>query len=129
MIQALFLLRWVLGIYFELSFRFSSATQSCLTLCDPMDCSKPGFPVHHQLPELAQTQVYDDGDGCNCDGGSDNEDGSDGVDGDGGDGGGGDGEGDGGGDGDGGDGGDGDGGGGGDGGGDGEGDDIGRAHV
>ena len=81
MIQALFLLRWVLGIYFELSFRFSSATQSCLTLCDPMDCSKPGFPVHHQLPELAQTQVYDDGDGCNCDGGSDNEDGSDGVDG------------------------------------------------
>ena len=34
-----------------------SVTQSCLTLCDPMDCSKPGFPVHHQLPEATQTQV------------------------------------------------------------------------
>ena len=31
--------------------------QSCLTLCDPMDCSTPGFPVHHQLPETAQTHV------------------------------------------------------------------------
>ena len=29
--------------------QFSSVTQSCLTLCDPMDCSSPGFPVHHQL--------------------------------------------------------------------------------
>ena len=34
--------------------QFSSVAQSCLTLCDPMDCSTPGFPVHHQLPELAQ---------------------------------------------------------------------------
>ena len=34
---------------------FSSVTQLCPTLCDPMDCSTPGFPVHHQLPELAQT--------------------------------------------------------------------------
>ena len=33
----------------------SSVAQSCLTLCDPMDCSMPGLPVHHQLPELAQT--------------------------------------------------------------------------
>ena len=32
-------------------------TQSCPTLCDPMDCSMPGFPVHHQLPELTQTDV------------------------------------------------------------------------
>ena len=32
----------------------SSVTQSCLTLCDPMDCSMPGFPVHHQLLKLAQ---------------------------------------------------------------------------
>ncbi|MEQ4767778.1 hypothetical protein ABN071_21555, partial [Providencia rettgeri] len=32
--------------------------QSCLTLCNPMDCSTPGFPVHHQLPELAQTHVH-----------------------------------------------------------------------
>ena len=31
---------------------------SCLTLCDPMDCSLPGFPVHHQLPELTQTHVH-----------------------------------------------------------------------
>ena len=36
----------------------SSVTQSCLTLCDPMDCSTPGFPVHHQLQELAQTHVH-----------------------------------------------------------------------
>ena len=35
-----------------------SVTQSCLTPCDPMDCSTPGFPVHHHLPELAQTQVH-----------------------------------------------------------------------
>ena len=32
--------------------QFSSVAQSCLTLCDPMDCSPPGLPVHHQLPEL-----------------------------------------------------------------------------
>ena len=31
---------------------FSSVAQSCPTLCDPMDCSMPGFPVHHQLPDL-----------------------------------------------------------------------------
>ena len=35
---------------------FSSVTQLSLTFCDPMDCNTPGFPVHHQLPELAQTQ-------------------------------------------------------------------------
>ena len=38
--------------------QFSSVTQSCLTLCDTMDCSTPGFPVHHQLLELAQTHVH-----------------------------------------------------------------------
>ena len=37
---------------------FSSVTQSCPTLCDPMNCSTPGFPVHHQLPELAQIHVH-----------------------------------------------------------------------
>ena len=42
--------------------QFSSVTQSSLTLCDPMDCSTPGFPVHHQLPELAQTHVHQVGD-------------------------------------------------------------------
>ena len=35
--------------------QFSSVTKSCLTLCDPVDCSTPGFPVHHQLLELAET--------------------------------------------------------------------------
>ena len=40
------------------SVHFSSVAQSCLTLCDPMDCSMPGLPVHHQLPELAQTHVH-----------------------------------------------------------------------
>ena len=35
-----------------------SITKSCLTLCDPMDCSMPGFPVHHQLLELTQTHVH-----------------------------------------------------------------------
>ena len=35
-----------------------SVAQPCLTLCDPMDCSMPGFHVHYQLPEPAQTQVH-----------------------------------------------------------------------
>ena len=39
--------------------QFSSTTPSCWTLCDPMDCSTPGLPVHHQLLELAQTHVRD----------------------------------------------------------------------
>ena len=38
--------------------QFSSIAQSCPTLCDPMDHSTPGFPVHHQLLELAQTHVH-----------------------------------------------------------------------
>ena len=38
--------------------QFSSVTQSCPTLCDPMDCSTPGLPVHHQLPEFTQTHVH-----------------------------------------------------------------------
>ena len=37
---------------------FCSVSWSCLTLCNPMDCSMPGFPVHHQHPELAQTHVH-----------------------------------------------------------------------
>ena len=37
---------------------FSSIVQSCLTLCNPMDCSMLGFPVHHQLPEFTQTHVH-----------------------------------------------------------------------
>ena len=38
--------------------QFSSVIQSCLTLCNPMDCSTPGLPVHHQLPEFTQTDVH-----------------------------------------------------------------------
>ena len=38
--------------------QFSSVAQSCPTLCDPMDCSTPGLPVLHQLPELIQTHVH-----------------------------------------------------------------------
>ena len=42
--------------------QFSFVAQSCPTLCDPVDCSTPGFPVHHQLPELDQTYVHRVGD-------------------------------------------------------------------
>ena len=38
--------------------KFSSVAQSCPTLCNPMNCSMPGLPVHHQLPELTQTHVH-----------------------------------------------------------------------
>ena len=38
--------------------QFSLDAQSCLTLWDPMDCNTPGFPVHHELPELTQTHVH-----------------------------------------------------------------------
>ena len=44
---------------------FSSVAQSCPTLCDPVDCSTPGLPVHQQLPELAQTHVHRVGDATN----------------------------------------------------------------
>ena len=38
--------------------QFSSVAQSCLTLCEPMDCSRPGLPVHHQLQEFTHTRVH-----------------------------------------------------------------------
>ena len=41
---------------------FSSVTHSCLTLCDLMDCSTPGFPAHHQLLEFTQSHVHRVGD-------------------------------------------------------------------
>ena len=41
---------------------FSSVAQSCPTVCNPMDCIKPGLPVHDQLPELTQTHVHRVGD-------------------------------------------------------------------
>ena len=47
---------------YEVIFQFSLVAQSCPTLCDPIDCSTPGFPVHHQLLELAQTHVLRVGD-------------------------------------------------------------------
>ena len=40
------------------SVQFSSVAQSCPTLCDPMNCSTPGLPVHQQLPEFTQTHVH-----------------------------------------------------------------------
>ena len=39
----------------KVTLQFSSVAHLCSTLCDPVDCTVPGFPVHHQLPELAQT--------------------------------------------------------------------------
>ena len=44
------------------SVQFSSVAQSCPTLCDPMNYSTPGLPVHHQLPEFTQTHVHRVGD-------------------------------------------------------------------
>ena len=42
----------------KIKYQFSSVTQSCPTLCDPMNRSTPGLPVHHQLPEFTQTHVH-----------------------------------------------------------------------
>ena len=42
----------------SVSVQFSSVSQLCPTLCNPMDCSTPGLPVHHQCPELTQTHVH-----------------------------------------------------------------------
>ena len=41
------------------SVQFSSVTQSCPTLCNPMDCSTPGLPVHHQLPQFTRTHTHE----------------------------------------------------------------------
>ena len=46
------------GLCQSMGKQFSSVTQSCPTLCNPTDCSTPGFPVHCQLPELAQAGVH-----------------------------------------------------------------------
>ena len=50
-----------LGVH-KVSLQFSSVTQSCLTLCNPMDCSTPGLPVHHRLLEFTETHVHRVGD-------------------------------------------------------------------
>ena len=46
---------WV--IYSQVA-QFRSVAQSCLTLCDPMNCSTPGIPAHHRFPEFIQTHVH-----------------------------------------------------------------------
>ena len=48
-------MHWSVSYYV---YQFSSVTQSCPTLCDPMNCSTPGLPVHHQLPKFTQTHVH-----------------------------------------------------------------------
>ena len=45
-------------LYCMVNVQFISVAQSCLTLCDPMDCSTPGLPGYHQLPEFTQTHVH-----------------------------------------------------------------------
>ena len=47
---------WISSRHTE-NYQFSSVAQSCPTLCDPMGCSTPGFPVHHQLPELTVMSI------------------------------------------------------------------------
>ena len=59
LVDCLLLYGWEL---FNLFQSISSVTQLCPTLCNPMDCSSPGFPIHHQLPELAHTHVHRVGD-------------------------------------------------------------------
>ena len=57
------LFRFLISSLFSLgSVQYSSVTQSCPTLCGPMNCSTPGLTVHHQLPEFTQTHVHRVGD-------------------------------------------------------------------
>ena len=49
---------WGYFCLYQIVLQFSSVTQSCLTLCDSMDCSSPGLPVRHELPELARTHLH-----------------------------------------------------------------------
>ena len=51
-------LKCITFLNIKLNIQFSSAAQSCPTLCDPMNRSTPGLPVHHQLPEFTQTHVH-----------------------------------------------------------------------
>ena len=46
------------SLLMKVKVQFSSVAQLCLTLCDPMNHSTPGLPVHHQLPEFTQAHVY-----------------------------------------------------------------------
>ena len=51
---------WYYNIQTDKTLQFNSVTQSCPTLCDPMNRSTPGLPVHKQLQELTQTHVHRD---------------------------------------------------------------------
>ena len=62
LVHALLIHSWDLRQLGTCSVQFSSVTQSCLTLCDPMNRSMLGLPVHHQLPESTQTHVHRVGD-------------------------------------------------------------------
>ena len=48
----------IIKAMYDSSVQFSSVPRSCLTLCDPMNHSTPGLPVHHHLPEFNQTHVH-----------------------------------------------------------------------
>ena len=54
--------KWLVDLFFTTCpcycIQFSSVSQSCPTLCNPMNCSTPGLPVHHQIPEPTQTHVH-----------------------------------------------------------------------
>ena len=50
------------SVQFSFVTQFSSVAQSCPTLCNPMNCSTPGLPVNHQLPEFTQTHIHRVGD-------------------------------------------------------------------
>ena len=57
----------ILSYCFSILFvvQFSLVAQSCPTLCDPMNCSTPGLPVHHQIPQFTQSHVHPVGDASN----------------------------------------------------------------
>jgi len=57
-LQGIFLTQGLNLHLLDFCIQFSSVAQSCPTLCHPMDCGMPGFPVHHQLPEPTQTHVH-----------------------------------------------------------------------
>ena len=54
-----FLVLHAVVLYFNNFSQFSSVAQSCPTLCDPIDCSTPGFPVHYQLPKLIKLMTIE----------------------------------------------------------------------
>ena len=57
-IQIYMIYRYNINLLFPFRVQFGLVAQSCLALCDPMNRSMPGLPVHHQLPEFTQTHVH-----------------------------------------------------------------------